>query len=213
MLLTGKQEPGIRRVCESVAMGTRLGVYCGSNSGTSPIYVEMARHLGSSLAHRSIGLVYGGGNVGLMGAVADAVLDAGGEVIGVIPDHLVRAEVAHQGLTELEVVDSMHARKARMADLSDGFIALPGGFGTYDEVLEMLTWNQLGLVAKPVVFLDVEGFFDPLLEMFDRAVASGFVRSAHRMLAQRARTVDEAIALALAPVPETPHKWLDRDAR
>lgn len=194
-------------------MATRLGVYCGSNAGSAPSYVETARHLGAALGHRSIGLVYGGGKVGLMGAVADAVLETGGEVIGVIPDHLVRAEVAHQGLTELEVVDSMHSRKARMADLADGFIALPGGFGTYDEVLEMLTWNQLGLVAKPVVFLDVDGFFDPLLQMFDRAVESGFVRSAHRMLAQKARTVDEAIALALAPVPETPHKWLDRDAR
>lgn len=194
-------------------MGTRLGVYCGSNAGSRPAYQEMATHLGTAMAHRGIGLVYGGGKVGLMGAVADAVLGGGGEVIGVIPDHLVRAEVAHEGLSELEVVGSMHERKARMADLSDGFIALPGGFGTYDEVLEMLTWNQLGLVAKPVVFLDVDGFFEPLLAMFDTAVASGFVRPAHRMLAQRARTVDEAIALALAPVPETPHKWLDRDAR
>ena len=194
-------------------MGTRLGVYCGSNSGTDPAFVETARHLGVAMAHRGIALVYGGGKVGLMGAVADAVLEGGGEVIGVIPDHLVRAEVAHQGLTELEVVESMHVRKARMADLSDGFVALPGGFGTYDEVLEMLTWNQLGLVAKPVVFLDPEGFFEPLLAMFDKAVECGFVRPAHRMLAQRARTVDEAIALALAPVPETPHKWLDRDAR
>jgi uncharacterized protein (TIGR00730 family) len=194
-------------------MGTRLAVYCGSNAGTSPAFMEAAHNLGSAIAHRAIGLVYGGGKVGLMGAVADAALAAGGEVIGVIPDHLVRAEVAHTGLTELEVVDSMHARKARMADMATGFIALPGGFGTYDEVLEMLTWNQLGLVAKPVVFLDIEGFFGPLLEMFDKAVSCGFVRPAHRMLAQRAHTVDEAIALALAPVPETPHKWLDRDAR
>ena len=136
-----------------------------------------------------------------MGVVADAVLAAGGEVIGVITDHLVGAEIAHPALTALEVVDSMHERKARMAELSDGFVALPGGFGTLDETLEMLTWNQLGLLAKPVVFLDVAGFFAPLFDFFDRAVDAGFVRPAHRMLAQRARTVDEAIALAIAPAP------------
>ena len=194
-------------------MASRIGVYCGSNAGSDPAFSEAAEHLGSSLARRGIALVYGGGDVGLMGAVADAALAAGGDVVGVIPDFLVRAEVAHGGLTELEVVPSMHARKERMAELSDGFIALPGGYGTMDEVIEMLTWNQLGLVAKPVIFLDVNDFFDPLLRMFDKAVESGFVRPAHRMLAQRAHTVDEAIALALTPVPETTHKWLDRDHR
>jgi uncharacterized protein (TIGR00730 family) len=190
----------------------RLCVYCGSNVGTSDAYVASARNLGTAMARRGIGLVYGGGNVGLMGAVADAVLDGGGEVIGVIPEHLVRAELAHPGLSALEVVGSMHERKARMAQLAHGFIGLPGGFGTLEELTEMITWNQLGLQAKPVVLLDVDGFFKPLFTMFDDAVAAGFVRQVHRMLAQRAVTIDEAIALATGPVPETPHKWLDRDA-
>ncbi|MDQ3738264.1 MAG: TIGR00730 family Rossman fold protein [Actinomycetota bacterium] len=173
--------------------------------------MAVAEELGSTLAGRDIGVVYGGGQVGLMGVLADAALAAGGEVIGVMPEMLVRAEIAHQGLTTLEIPTSMHQRKARMADLADGFIAMPGGFGTLDEVLEVLTWNQLGLLSKPVAFLDVQGYFAPLLEFFDRAVESNFVRGAHRMLAQRARSVDEAISLATAPAPDTPHKWLDRD--
>ncbi len=192
-------------------MSHRLCVYCGSNVGSSPVYAETAARLGASLAAREIGLVYGGGNVGLMGVLADAVLAGGGSVTGVIPEHLVRAEVAHRGLTELIVVSSMHDRKACMSDLADGFVVLPGGFGTLDETFEALTWGQLGLQSKPVVLLDVEGFFDPLLAMMDRAVDAGFLRPAHRMLAQRARTVDEALALALGPAPSTPHKWLDRD--
>lgn len=192
-------------------MSHRLSVYCGSNVGSSPVYAETAARLGASLAAREIGLVYGGGNVGLMGVLADAVLAGGGAVTGVIPEHLVRAEVAHRGLTELIVVSSMHDRKACMSDLADGFVVLPGGFGTLDETFEALTWGQLGLQSKPVVLLDVEGFFDPLLAMMDRAVDAGFLRPAHRMLAQRARTVDEALALALGPAPSTPHKWLDRD--
>lgn len=194
-------------------MSPRLCVYCGSNLGSSPVYAEVAVQLGAAMAARRIGLVYGGGNVGLMGVLADAALGAGGEVIGVIPDHLVRAEVAHEGLTELQVVATMHERKQRMSDLADGFVVLPGGFGTFDETFEALTWDQLGLMAKPVVLLDVEQFFDPLFALMDRAVEAGFLRSAHRMLAQRARTVDEALALALGPVPDVPHKWLDRDVR
>lgn len=191
----------------------RLCVYSGSNVGASSAYAEVAAQLGAALARRGIGLVYGGGAVGLMGIVADAALDAGGEVVGVIPEHLFRAEIAHERLSRLEVVMTMHERKNRMADLSDGFIALPGGIGTLDELAEMLTWNQLGIQAKPVVLLDVEGYFQPLFAWLDQAVAAGFVRSAHRMLAQRAHGVDEAIALATGPVPVTPHKWLDRDAR
>jgi uncharacterized protein (TIGR00730 family) len=194
-------------------MGTRLAVYCGSNSGNGPEHRETAEALGRELAARGLGVVYGGGDVGLMGAVADAALASGGEVVGVIPEHLVRAEVAHLTLTELHIVDSMHARKALMADLVVGFIILPGGFGTLDEALEVLTWNQLGLIAKPVVFLDPLGFYEPLFTMFDRGVEAGFLRPAHRGLAHQARTIDDAIELALSTPPVLAHKWLDRDAR
>ena len=190
----------------------RLCVYCGSNTGNSPAFAAAAARLGTSLANRGIGLVFGGGSVGLMGLAADAAMAAGGEVIGVITQQLVGAEVAHQALTSLEIVPTMHDRKARLCELADGFVVLPGGFGTVDEFAEMLTWNQLGIVAKPVVLLDVEGYWASLLEWMDRAVDAGFVRSSHRMLAQRAVSVDEAIALATAPVPDTPHKWLDRDS-
>lgn len=193
------------------APSTRLCVYCGSNSGTEPAFAATARQLGGALARRGIGLVYGGGHVGLMGAVADAALEAGGEVIGVITEQLIGAEVAHSGLTHLEVVPTMHDRKARLDELADGFLVLPGGFGTLDEFAEVLTWNQLGLIAKPVVLLDVEGYWAPVLDWMERAVEKGFVRAAHRMLAQRAHTIDEAIALATSPVPHTPHKWIDRD--
>lgn len=192
-------------------MSLRLCVYCGSNAGASPAYLEAARQLGVAMTNRGIGLVYGGGNVGLMGALADTVLDGGGDVIGVIPEQLRRAEVAHDTLTQLHVVASMHERKALMAELADAFVALPGGLGTFEEVFEVLTWNQLGLIAKPVVLYDVDGFFGPLFTMLDGAVDAGFVRPAHRMLAQRAVTVEEVIALASGPVPDTPHKWLDRD--
>lgn len=190
----------------------RLCVYCGSNTGNSPAFAAAAARLGTSLANRGIGMVFGGGSVGLMGLAADAAMAAGGEVIGVITQQLVGAEVAHQQLTALEIVPTMHDRKARLCELADGFVVLPGGFGTVDEFAEMLTWNQLGIVAKPVVLLDVEGYWASLLEWMDRAVDAGFVRSSHRMLAQRAVSVDEAIALATAPVPDTPHKWLDRDS-
>jgi len=189
----------------------RLCVYCGSNVGNSPAFTALAQQLGSALAHRGIGLVYGGGRVGLMGLVADAALAAGGEVIGVITEQLVGAEVAHTGLTRIEVTTSMHARKARLNELADGFLVLPGGFGTIDELAEVLTWNQLGIIAKPVVLVDVDGFWAPMFEWMERAVQAGFVRSSHRMLAQHAHGVDEAIAMATAPVPEIPHKWLDRD--
>ena len=200
--------PGFRMRSEPI---TRVCVYCGSNAGTSPSFGEAAQQLGSALAHRGIGLVYGGGHVGLMGLVADAAVAADGEVIGVITEQLVRAEVAHEALTRLEVVPTMHDRKARLTDLADGFIVLPGGFGTVDEFAEALTWNQLGLVAKPVVFLDVDGYWGPLFDWMCNAVKAGFLRDSHRMLAQRAHTVDEAIALATGPVPDVGHKWIDRD--
>jgi uncharacterized protein (TIGR00730 family) len=189
----------------------RLCVYCGSNQGASPVYADAARQLGASMARRQVGMVYGGGHVGLMGITADSVLAEGGEVIGVITEQLVKAETAHRGLTRLETVASMHERKARLAELSDGFIVLPGGYGTLDELAEMLTWNQLGIVTKPVVLLDVDGFWAPLYEWIDRAIEQGFVRSAHRMLAQRAHSIDEALALATSSAPTVPHKWIDRD--
>jgi uncharacterized protein (TIGR00730 family) len=155
-------------------------VYCGSSSGKHPEYAEQARAFGAEMARREITLVYGGGNVGLMGVVADAVLAGGGKVIGVIPRQLVDREVAHAGLTELQVVDTMHQRKTRMFELSDAFVALPGGFGTLDEMFEMLTWSQLGLHSYPCAFLDVRGYYAPLRGMMDHMVGEGFVRAVQR---------------------------------
>ena len=155
-------------------------VSCGSSIGVRPVYAQHAATLGTRLASEGLGLVYGGGNVGLMAVVADAALAAGGEVIGVIPEQLVGWEVAHQGLTRLEIVATMHERKARMFDLSDAFVALPGGFGTLDEMFEMLTWRQLGLGDKPCAFLDVDGYFAPLMAMLDRMLQEGFLREEHR---------------------------------
>ena len=154
----------------------RVCVFCGASSGRSPAYAEAARSLGATLARRGLGLVYGGGRVGLMGAVADGALGGGGEVVGVIPQELVDRELAHGGLGELRVVGSLHERKALMAELSDGFVALPGGFGTLDELLEQLTWSQLGLHAKPVGLLDVEEYWRPLIELARHATEEGFVR-------------------------------------
>jgi len=159
---------------------TSLCVYCGSSSGEHPEYAEQARAFGAEMARRDITLVYGGGNVGLMGVVADAVLACGGKVIGVIPRQLVDREVAHAGLTELQVVDTMHQRKTRMFELSDAFVALPGGFGTLDEMFEMLTWSQLGLHGYPCAFLDVRGYYAPLRGMMDHMVGEGFVRAVQR---------------------------------
>ena len=162
----------LRRVC----------VFCGSNRGASPLYVAAAEATGRELVRRGLGLVYGGGNIGLMGALADAVLQAGGHVTGVIPEALMAKEVGHRGLPDLRVVQTMHERKALMAELADGFIALPGGFGTFDEMFEILTWAQLGLHAKPCGFLNVNGFYDPLLAFLDHAVAEKFLRASHRSL-------------------------------
>lgn len=158
----------------------RICVFCGSNTGLDPAYFEMAHQTGRVLAQRGLALVYGGGRVGLMGAIADAVLEYGGEAIGVIPRAMVEKELAHQGLSDLRVVGSMHQRKALMADLADGFIAMPGGVGTYEEFCEVLTWTQLGYHAKPCGLLNVNGFYDPLLALFDQAVVKGFVRAEHR---------------------------------
>lgn len=172
-------------------------VFCGSNAGHDPRYRAEAERLGGLLAGRGIELVYGGGNVGLMGVIADACLAAGGTVIGVIPEALIGKEVAgrvvdHRGLTRLEVVASMHIRKARMAELADGFIALPGGFGTFEEFCEILTWGQLGFHVKPMGLLNINGFYDPLLALFERAVAEGFLRDENRAMALAAGDIEPA---------------------
>src|SRR5216684_2485810 len=159
-----------------------LAVFCGSSLGVASIYREAAREVGRLLGQRAIRLVYGGGHVGLMGVVADACLNAGGRVIGVIPQALADKEVAHRGLTELRVVSSMHERKAVMAELSDAFVALPGGYGMWEELFEMLTWSQLGIHCKPCGLLNVNGYYDPLLDLADQAVSEGFLREVNRDL-------------------------------
>ena len=158
----------------------RLCVYCGSNPGRDRVYIDAARNLGKLLAESGIGLVYGGASIGVMGAVADAALAGGAEVIGVIPRALATREVAHDGLTSLHVVESMHQRKAMMAELSDGFVALPGGWGTLEEIFEVLTWAQLGLHRKPCGLLNVAGYFDHLAAFLDHTMAQAFVREAYR---------------------------------
>ena len=190
----------LRRVC----------VFCGSSDGARPEYRTAATALGEALAARGVGLVYGGAQVGLMGRVADACQLAGGEVTGVIPEGLVDAEVAHTGLDDLRIVGSMHERKSLMADLADGFVALPGGFGTFEEFCEVVTWSQLGLhpVPKPCGLLDVAGYYAPLVALFDRGVDEGFIRPVHRGLVLSG---DEPVALldalgAWTPPPVT-RKW------
>jgi len=160
----------------------RVCVFCGSNAGARSEYAEAARTLAAVLVERKLGIVYGGGNVGLMGVLADAALERGGEVIGVIPQSLLDKEVGHRGVTELLVVETMHERKALMNDLSDAFIALPGGFGTFDEFFEVLTWSQLGFHGKPCALLNVAGYYDLMLAMLDHAVAERLLRPAHREL-------------------------------
>lgn len=191
----------------------RLCVFCGSNAGHDPAYREAAEALGRLLAARGIGLVYGGGNIGLMGAVADACLAAGGEATGVIPEALMGKEVDgravdHRALTRMEVVDSMHTRKARMAELADGFVALPGGFGTFEEFCEILTWGQLGFHAKPMGLLNVNGFYDPLLAMFDRAVSDGFLRPENRAMALADTDIGRLLDAMAAYRAEPVSKWL-----
>ncbi len=172
----------------------RICVFCGSAAGTRPEYAEAAAELGTALATRGLGLVYGGASVGLMGVVADAALAAGGEVVGVIPQALVDREVAHPGLTELHVVGTMHERKARMAELSGAFVVLPGGMGTLEELFEVVTWSQLGLHAKPIVLLDVAGYWAGLAAFLDHAGAEGFVRAGHRAVLPRETGVTAALA-------------------
>jgi len=195
------------------ARSRRVCVFCGSNAGRRPEYADAAREMGRVLVERGLGLVYGGGKVGLMGIVADTVLAAGGEAIGVIPEALMAREVGHAGLTEIHVVGSMHARKAMMADLADGFVALPGGFGTFEEFCEVLTWSQLGFHPKPCGLLNVAGSYDPLLALFDHAVAEGFVPAPHRALVIEetgpARLLDRFAAFR----PPATSKWIGRGER
>ena len=188
-------------------------VYCGSNAGGDPAYATQAKALGERLAADGIALVYGGGNVGLMGIVADAVLAGGGEVIGVIPQQLVDWEVAHKGLTRLEVVDSMHTRKARMFDISDGFVAMPGGFGTMDEMFEMLTWRQLGLGDKPCAFLDVNSYWQPLMSMLDTMVRERFLHAEQRHDLWHGDDIDAMLAWMESYEPARAEKWLDGKRR
>ncbi len=188
----------------------RISIFCGSSAGNRPEYVQCARGIGAMLADRGIGLVYGGANVGLMGEVADAALSRGGYVIGVIPRALVEKEVAHKNLTDLRIVGSMHERKAMMAELSDAFVALPGGFGTMEEFVEVLTWSQLGLHVKPCGLLNVAGYYDPLLTFFKHSVTEGFVSRSHAELvladSEPGILLDR---LAAWRPPRTP-KWIGR---
>ena len=191
----------IRRVC----------VFCGSNSGSDPAYTEAARILGRLLSRDGIALVYGGGSVGLMGEVADAVLQSGGEVIGVIPHALWAREVGHRGLTDLRIVETMHERKALMADLADAFIALPGGLGTLEEIFEIWTWAQLGLHPKPLGFLDINGFFAPLMQFLDRAVRERFLKEAHRAIAIVDTDAETLLRKFDAWQPPRVEKWITRE--
>jgi len=186
----------------------RICVFAGSSSGTRDNYAATARELGRLLALRNLGLVYGGARVGLMGTLADTALAAGGRVIGVIPEALVAREVAHHGLTDLRIVGSMHERKALMADLSDGFIALPGGWGTLDEFFEVLTWAQLGLHQKPCGVINVEGYFDPLLAFVNRSVSEGFLRVEHASMIAVSSSAAELLDMMAAFKPPRVEKWI-----
>jgi uncharacterized protein (TIGR00730 family) len=185
-------------------------VFCASSPGADPRYVAAAQSFGELLAHSGRRIVYGGGNTGLMGALADAALAAGGEIVGVMPRHLVDREVAHTRLTRLDIVESMHERKARLAAMADGFVALPGGLGTLEEFTEIWTWGQLGLHRKPYGLLDVAGYYRSLLAFLDHAVAERFVRPEHRAMVRVAEEPAALLAaMEAAPPPALP-KWLDR---
>ncbi|MBV6430240.1 MAG: LOG family protein YvdD [Bryobacteraceae bacterium] len=190
----------------------RVCVFCGSSAGYREGLIEAARELGKALVRRRHDLVYGGAHVGLMGTIADTVLEMGGRVTGVIPRSMREREIAHTGLTELRIVETMHERKALMADLSDGFIAMPGAYGTLDELFEILTWAQLGIHAKPVGILNVEGFFDPLFAFLDRAVNTGLLKQANRELFAVADEPEELLARMEAHRPVAA-KWIGRKER
>lgn len=186
----------------------KITVFCGSSFGTDPIYQTKATELGVALAKRDIQLVYGGANVGLMGAVADGALSEGGKVIGVLPHFLQTKEIAHEGLTELILVESMHARKTKMNDISDDAIALPGGFGTLEELFEILTWAQLGLHKKPVAILNVDGFYDSLNSFIDVMVEKGFLKSANKAMLLVSDSIDDLLTqMSEYKAPEV-RKWI-----
>lgn len=188
----------------------RITVFCGSSSGNQPIYDEQARALGAYMALQGIGLVYGGAKVGLMGAVADAVLEKGGEVTGVIPGFLQSKEIAHENLTELILTETMHERKMKMHDLSDGAIALPGGFGTLEELFEILTWGQLGLHQKPVAILNVGGYFDDLIRLIEKMVQEGFLRASNQEMLLVDANIENLIEkMHSYQAPATP-KWISK---
>ena len=189
----------------------KVCVYCGSSPGKRPEYTEAARRLARELTKRDMGLVYGGASVGIMGEIADAVLSDGGEVIGVIPQALVDKEVSHSGLTELKVVNSMHERKAIMADLSDGFITLPGGLGTLEELFEVLTWSQLGFHKKPCGLLNVNGYYEKLRAFLDYAVEEQFVKTSHRDMLLVEDSPERLLALMEAYQPPLVEQWIGRD--
>jgi uncharacterized protein (TIGR00730 family) len=190
---------------------TRICVFCGSSTGLRPVYAEAAREMGALLVQRGIGLVYGGGCVGLMGTIADAVMRAGGEVIGVIPEALVERELAHGDVTKMIVVRSMHERKAKMAELSDAFIAMPGGYGTFEEFCEIITWAQLGMHRKPCGILNVDGYYDSLLALFDRAVAEGFLHPGNRRIVLHETDPQRLLESVVNYTPPQTEKWISRD--
>lgn len=186
-----------------------ITVFCGANTGTRPIFRDTCIQLGQLFARRNIRLVYGGGSVGLMNIMANAVLDAGGTVTGVIPTFLAEKEVANEQVTELIKVESMHERKTIMYERSEGVITLPGGFGTMDELCEMLTWSQLGLHKKPIGILNVDGYYDGLIQLFDNMVREGFLKKDNRSLALFSRSIDELIQLMENVRPQSREKWID----
>ena len=189
---------------------TTICVYCGSSPGNDPAFLRAAREVGGLIAQRGISLVYGGGNSGLMGVVADAVLAAGGQVVGVIPDNFVRQELAHNGLTKLHVVSTMHERKALMASLADGFLALPGGIGTLEEIAEVFVWTQLGLHTKPCALLNINGYYDPLVSFLTRMTDARFLRAEQLSQLIVAREPAEALDRLLSFTPTVVDKWMDR---
>lgn len=189
-----------------------LCIYCGSSSGDRPAYAAAAAELGRTLAARGIELVYGGAQVGLMGRVADAALAAGGRVIGVIPQQLMRKELAHHSLTALHVTASMHERKQKMAELAEGFIALPGGIGTFEELFEIWTWSQLGMHGKPCGLFNVDGYYDELVRFLDHATAHGFIREEQRRMLIVEREIEPLLARFEAYVPPRVEKWIGREA-